>query len=207
MTNPDYTHVTLVVDRSGSMKDVRDEAEGGINALLAEQFELPGKLTVTLVEFDNEIDTAFRMSSEHVPYTLNPRGFTRLLDAVGSEIHATGADLGHLGEDERPGKVLFVVVTDGHENASAEYNLNTVRELISHQSDIYSWVFQFIGAGDAAWQGQELGMASASYDADNGGTRAAYSVMSNSMRSFRGAPDAAFAMPDVIDAQSSSDPA
>ena len=76
MANSDYTHVTLVVDRSGSMASVAEEAQSGMNALLTSQFALPGRLTVTLVEFDTDIDTVMRMAKNRTEYVLEPRGMT-----------------------------------------------------------------------------------------------------------------------------------
>lgn len=187
MTNADYTHLTLLVDRSGSMESVRSDAQGGINELLAKQFALPGKLTVTLVEFDTDIDTVVRMASEPVDYTLTPRGMTRLLDAAGLEIKATGADLEALAEDERPARVLFVVVTDGQENSSVEYTFAQVRALVEEQGTKYNWAFQFIGADDAAWQGESMGMKSSKYKASAKGTRSAYQAVSGAMMDYRAA--------------------
>jgi Mg-chelatase subunit ChlD len=200
MTNADYTHVTLVVDRSGSMAEVQSDAQGGINTLLTDQFALPGRLTLTLVEFDSEIDTVARMSTDAVAYELEPRGMTRLLDAVGLEIRQTGADLAALDEDDRPARVLFVVVTDGDENSSTEYRFEQVRALVAQQRDRYGWVFQFIGAGDAAWQGAEMGMASARYVASGQGTRNAYATANLAMQDWRSAPAGAvdFSMPTQI---------
>lgn len=190
MTNADYTHLTLLVDRSGSMDSVRTDAQGGINELLAKQFGLPGKLTVTLVEFDSEIDTVVRMGSGPIDYVLSPRGMTRLLDAAGLEIKATGADLAALPEDERPARVLFVVVTDGQENSSGEYTFDQVRALVEEQGTKYNWAFQFIGADDAAWQGESLGMKSAKYRGSAKGTRSAYTAVSAALVDYRAAPPA-----------------
>ena len=200
MTNADYTHLTLLVDRSGSMDAVRSDAQGGINELLAKQFALPGTLTVTLVEFDSEIDTVVRMGIGPIDYTLEPRGMTRLLDAAGIEIKHTGADLAALSEGDRPGRVLFVVVTDGEENSSTEYGFEQVRALVEEQSTAYGWAFQFIGADDAAWQGESMGMKSSKYKGSGKGTRSAYNSIDAAMRSYRAAPApmAAFSMPDDI---------
>lgn len=201
MTDPNYTHVSLAVDRSGSMAAVRAEAEGGINALLAKQFALPGRLTVTLAQFDTEFDTVARMSAESFEYQLEPRGMTALLDAVGSEIEQTGVDLAALPEDQRPARVLFVVVTDGQENASSAYTLQQVRGMVEHQRQAYGWDFQFIGAGEAAWQGRDLGMAAATHAPDGNGNLAAYAHLSASMTAYRAAaPATGFAMPDDVSA-------
>ena len=202
MTKKDYTHLTLVIDRSGSMEAMKEEAQGGINTLLTEQFALPGKLTVTLVEFDDHIDTVARLAKKTIDYSLVPRGMTALFDAVGSEIVKTGADLDKMKEDARPEKVLFVIVTDGEENQSKEYTFEKVKELIAHQKDAYNWSFQFLGAGEAAWQGQSLGMGSSSYNGqDIGGNTRLYGALSASMASYRSAvePDVQFAMPGTVE--------
>lgn len=200
MTNPDYTHLSLIVDRSGSMDSVREEAQSGITALLRDQYALGGKLTVTLTEFDSKIHTVARMSEEPLTYRLDPQDMTALYDAVGCEITATGEDLSALSENERPGRVLVVVVTDGAENASREYDLEQVRAMVNHQRDFYNWDFQFIGAGEAAWQGEAVGMASATYSGSPMGATAVYSRMSDAITNYRSAPmGAAFIMEDVIE--------
>ena len=91
MTNSNYTHLALVVDRSGSMADIADDAQGGINTLIKEQFAEDGKLTVTLSDFDDQFTDVVRMSGKAFEYKLSPRGSTALLDAVGKEIARTGA--------------------------------------------------------------------------------------------------------------------
>lgn len=199
MTNPDYTHLTLIVDRSGSMHRIRDEAEAGVNTLLAEQFTFPGKLTVTLVEFDERIDTVARMQASQFKYNLDPLGMTRLLDAVGMEIARTGADLAALPSSERPGKVVVVIVTDGEENSSQEYSLEQVRALVDTQRKVFNWQFQFLGAGESAWQGNEMGINSSTYVASKKGAKRVYEEMDRSMKAFRGAPrEVGFSMEAVI---------
>lgn len=196
--NPDYTHLTLLVDRSGSMEAIEEDAQGGINTLLTDQFNTPGKITITVTEFDNSVDTVQRMASEPFTYQLKPRGTTALLDAVAQEIRETGRDLAALPEDQRPAKVVFVIVTDGQENASHEHTLHQVRDMILHQTRTYDWVFQFIGAADSAWQGHDLGINTTQYDPTGGSMRATYAAMSASLADYRGGA-AAFDMPDRID--------
>lgn len=199
MTNPDYTHLTLVVDRSGSMASDRDEAQAGINTLIAEQFALDGKLTVTLSQFDNEFDTVERMRDSAFTYELEPRGMTALLDAVGMEIVRTGEDLAALPEDERPGRVLLVVVTDGHENSSHEYMLDSVRDLLGVQQSQFAWEVQFLGADDSAWQGGALGVKTTRFSNDAAGKTAVFESMSHSLKAYRGAPaGASFDMPGEV---------
>lgn len=199
MTNPEYTHVTLVVDRSGSMMDVAAEAQGGINALIAEQFALDGKLTLTLTQFDNAFETVARMAQEPFEYRLEPRGMTALLDAVGQEVVRTGQDLAALAEADRPGKVLLVIVTDGDENSSHEYTLAKVREMLATQQERYGWAVQFLGADDAAWQGEALGVGTTRYAQSATGNTAVFAATSAALSTFRGAPPAAaFAMPESV---------
>ncbi len=200
MTRSNYTHLALVVDRSGSMSDMKEDAQSGINVLIAEQFAEDGQLTVTLSEFDEEFTDVVRMSDRAFQYKLCPRGSTALLDAVGKEIARTGAELAGLPEEQRPSKVLFVVVTDGRENASREFSLDSVKASIQTQRDQYNWSFQFIGAEETAWQGREMGMNSASFKRTDKGQRGAYKSMNDSMKNFRKEKDdgVGFVMPEEI---------
>ena len=197
MTNPNYTHLTLVVDRSGSMHSMKKDAQGGIDALLDEQFAIDLPFTLTLIEFDNSIDNVVSMATERPSYTLVPRGGTALFDAVGSGIATTGSALSQLAEDDRPGNVIFVIVTDGGENSSHEYNLEAVKSAIKTQKDNYNWTFQFIGADDAAWQGSVLGVTTTRYNNTAAGNAAVYASMSTGLTATRSS-GIAFAMPETI---------
>lgn len=111
----DYTDITLVVDRSGSMSSIRDDAEGGINEFIRQQGRVEGEARITLVEFDTEyhfVENGTRVEDVK-PYELIPRGATALLDAVGRAINETGSRLAALAEKDRPGLVVFVITTDG----------------------------------------------------------------------------------------------
>ncbi len=200
MTQADYSHITLVIDRSGSMHDLCEEAQAGINTLLNDQFALPGRCSVTLVQFDDRIDTVARMSAEPFSYELLPRGMTRLLDAVGGEIGRTGKDLASLDESERPERVLFVVVTDGQENSSQKFTLAKVRTLVERQRSKYNWQFQFLGTGEAAWQGAELGMRTTRSSNTRDGERSKYAHLNDAVINYRLSPiaGAAFEMPEEI---------
>jgi hypothetical protein len=149
----DLTDITLVVDRSGSMSSIRADAEGGINTLLAEQAAQPGQALLTLVHFDTEYEFVHRgvPVSRVPPYRLLPRGMTALLDAVGRAIAETGERLARTAEAERPGLVVFVVVTDGQENSSREYTKARIKEMIEHQQSVYNWQFTFLGANQDAF--------------------------------------------------------
>lgn len=200
MPNDKYTHLTLVVDRSGSMESTKEAAQKGIKTLLEGQFAEPGKLTVTIVEFNNKTNTVTRLSKKAVDYTLIPDGNTALMDAVGSEIVKTGEDLAKMKEDSRPGKVIFVVVTDGEENSSTDYTIEKVREMITLQKTDYKWAFQFLGAEEANWQGKAMGMPSTRYANTIGGTQGLYDVVNASLRAYRSdaSVDAQLVMPEEI---------
>jgi hypothetical protein len=159
------TDITLVIDRSGSMESVRTDAEGGIAAFVEEQRELPGQALLTLVHFD----TVYEVVHDGVPisdvprYTLVPRGSTALLDAIGRGIEQTGRRLAAMPEAERPGLVVFVIVTDGQENSSREFSRDRIRRMIEHQQAVYSWKFTFLGANqDAFAEAGALGVGMAS---------------------------------------------
>ena len=133
--NNNLTDITVVFDRSGSMQKCRSDAEGGINAFIADQKNKPGECTFTMVEFD----TKYTFVHNGVPintvprYVLVPGGWTALLDAVGRAIDETGERLSKLSESQRPGLVVFVIVTDGEENASREYTLQQIKQKIEQQ--------------------------------------------------------------------------
>ena len=149
----DLTDITLVVDRSGSMESISGDAEGGVNNFIAEQAQQPGECLVTIVQFDQEYEFVQRgvNASECPPFRLKPRGTTALLDAVGRAINETGARLAALPEPDRPGLVVFVITTDGQENASQEFTREQVRKMIAHQQQAYNWQFTFLAANADAF--------------------------------------------------------
>ena len=185
MSQENYTHVTFVVDRSGSMSDIAADMTGGIKTLIDEQFAEPGQITITLTQFDDTVETCQRLATAPFTYELRPRGSTALLDAVGREIVKTGEDLAALPEDKRPARVLFVVVTDGMENASSEFRLAQVRDLIAQQTGQYGWQFQFLGAEEAAWQGGDLGMKQARFAKTRAGSVGSLARINSSLKQFR----------------------
>lgn len=175
MPDPNLTSIALVVDRSGSMATCKDEAQGGLNAFVKDQAARPGRCRLTLVDFDAE----YRVLHDDAPigdvpeYTLEPRGMTAMLDAVGRAIDALGASLAARPEPDRPGKVVFVIVTDGQENASREYSAEKVAGMIAHQREEYGWEFVFLGANiDAAKAAKQINIPAsnaANYATGNSG--------------------------------------
>lgn len=180
--NTSLTEIVLVVDRSGSMDACREEAENGVNHFIDEQKQQPGDVNFTLVQFDNEYEFVHKcVDIQKVgKFTLVPRSMTALLDAVGRSIKTTGDRLARMDEADRPGLVIFAVITDGHENASQEFTLDQVKAMIKEQSETYSWQFSFLGAGPEAFSGgRDLGFSdagSAQYSREK--TILAFSAMS-----------------------------
>jgi uncharacterized protein YegL len=149
----DLTDITLVVDRSGSMDEVREDAEGGVNTFIRQQAKEPGEALLTLVQFDTEYEFLHAgVPIQNVPkYKLVPRGMTALLDAVGRAINQTGERLAKMAESDRPGLVIFVVMTDGLENSSTEFNKSQIKKMIERQQNDYGWHFTFLGANQDAF--------------------------------------------------------
>lgn len=151
--NANLTDITLVVDRSGSMEQIKDDAEGGINSFIAEQAKQPGDALLTLVQFDTE----YEFIHSGVPvrqvsrYKLVPRGGTALLDALGRAIIETGERLAKIDEADRPGLVIFVVMTDGQENSSKEFTKAQIKEMIERQQNVYNWHFTFLASNQDAF--------------------------------------------------------
>lgn len=189
MTDKNYTHVTIVVDRSGSMMSIQADAEGGINSLIKEQKLVDGKMTLTLAEFDDVYNIVYDAADiqEVEGYRLSPRGSTALLDAVGRSINSTGKALKALPEDERPGNVIFVIVTDGHENASREFTGDQIKKMVDEQTDKYDWEFVFIGANvDAFTTGAALGFrGTVQYQATGQSTNAVYGAANTALTNSR----------------------
>lgn len=155
MVNPNKTHITVVLDRSGSMQDIAKDTVGGYNTFVEKQKTNPGETTVTLVRFDHEyvVDYANCPVAQVPELTVEkfePRGWTALLDAMGRAIDDLGAQLRSLPENERPGQVVFVVITDGAENSSKNYNNLMIRKMIERQTNQYNWQFIYLGANQDA---------------------------------------------------------
>jgi Mg-chelatase subunit ChlD len=146
----DYTHITLVLDRSGSMAHMWDETKNTINTFIEEQRKVEGTATFSLVYFDHEYGQGPIMEDINTVSVnweeINPRGMTSLLDAVGRAVVETGEKLAAMNEEDRPEKVMFVIQTDGQENSSKEYTAKQLKELISEQETKYAWGFIFLGA-------------------------------------------------------------
>lgn len=145
-----YTHITLVIDRSGSMSPVWDDVKGGFSEFIKSNKEAKGSATLSLYAFDNMIDKIHdfvNIQDVSDEISVEPRFSTSLIDALGVSINETGKSLADMKKKERPEKVLFVIQTDGWENSSSEYTRKQIAEMIETQENDYSWEFLFLGAG------------------------------------------------------------
>ena len=192
--NKELTQITFVLDRSGSMMMVASDTIGGFNSFLAQQRTLPGRAEVTLVQFDHEYEIVYDgLPLEQVPdltaETYKPRGSTALLDAIGRAVLTTESRIGALSESERPGRVIVVVLTDGAENMSREFNADQVRGLVHRYLAKGDWDFVFLGADlSAVESARNLGVAAANsavYAGSAVGTRQAFDTVSGAVGSYR----------------------
>jgi uncharacterized protein YegL len=184
--NNHLTEVIFILDRSGSMSGLETDTIGGYNSFLDRQRQDPGESHITTVLFDDE----YEILHDGVPVqkvepltskTYFTLGSTALLDAVGRTIDQVGHRLSQTPEDQRPGKVIFVITTDGYENASRTYSWSQVRDMIRRQREIYSWEFLFLGADiDAEGIATDLGISqdhAVSYSKSSEGTEAMFETM------------------------------
>lgn len=180
MTNAELTLIAILLDRSGSMQSIKADTEGGFAAYIEQQRAVPKTIAVTLAQFDTEYELVYanRPIAEVPPLELLPRGGTALYDAVGRLVTDVGAELAARPEQERPGTVIVVVLTDGHENSSREWTNDAVRKLIQQQEQDYNWTFLFLGANmDAVAIGTGMGIApgqAITYAAAPAGVRGAF---------------------------------
>lgn len=192
----DATHITALIDRSGSMEIIKNDAEGAINAYFGEQAKVDGICTVHLWDFDapghgrwadgpsdDWLVKRFDGPVVNIPkYCLAPRGSTALLDAVAMTIRDTGNFLSLLPENDRPDKVIFIIQTDGDENASHENSWETVSALVKEHTDKYNWQFIFLGMGlDTFRQGHAMGVANV---VNSKGTGAAHAHTHSTMNAY-----------------------
>ena len=184
------TEMVFILDRSGSMAGLEQDTIGGFNAMIEKQKKEPGEAIVSTVLFDTETQVIHdRVPLEQMgPLTEKEyfvRGCTALLDAVGGAIHHIGNVHKYAREEDRPEKTLFVITTDGMENASRRYDYDRVKAMIRRQQERYGWEFLFLGANiDAAREAGRFGIrpeCAADYHADSRGTRVIYESLSQAV--------------------------
>lgn len=194
-----FTELVFILDRSGSMYGLEKDTIGGFNSMLNKQRKEPGKVLVSTVLFDDKIKVVHdRISVLRVPELTEKEyyvgGCTALLDAVGGAIHHIGNIHKYARKADVPEKTLFIITTDGMENASRHYTYDRICAMIKRQKEKYGWEFIFLGANiDAVAEAGKFGIEAdmaADYNCDGAGTALNYEVISEAITNVR-----AFAKP------------
>lgn len=195
--NNNLTELVFILDRSGSMAHLEKDTIGGFNSLIEKQKKESGTATVTTVLFDDQYSvihenadiTKIKPLTEKEYYA---RGMTALFDAIGKTVNMVGNRHKFAPSDQVPGKTMVVIITDGCENSSREYNLHQIKAIIERQKEKYGWEFIFLGANiDAIAVASHIGISAdraATYRADSAGTRENFesvSTVASYMRSAR----------------------
>lgn len=180
------TEIVFILDRSGSMGGLEADTIGGFNSLIKKQGKEEGEAIVSTVLFDDTADVVHdRIPLEKVQKLTEDvyfvRGSTALLDAVGGAIHHIGNIHKYARDEDRPEKTLFIITTDGMENASRRYTYDKVKKMVERQKDRYGWEFLFLGANmDAIAAAKNIGIQAdraVTYQCDEEGTALNYEVM------------------------------
>ena len=196
-TNKNLTELVFILDRSGSMGGLESDTVGGFNSMLAKQQSQEGECRITTVLFDHEYEILHdRLDLKAVsPITDKEyfvRGNTALLDAVGKTINKIGGVQKNTAEEYRAQKVLFVITTDGMENASREFSYDKIRKMIKNQKSKYNWEFIFLGANiDAVETANRFGIKknrAQNFHNDSEGIELNYRVLSETLSEYRQAP-------------------
>lgn len=146
--NLNYIHITMVIDKSGSMYTSKQDVIGGVQKIIDEQkANKDGKCTISLYTFNDKVNEVFvgKDVNDVEEFKYSPDGMTAMNDGLGVAIDNTGKWLAAMKEEDRPGKVMIAVFTDGLENSSREYTLKQVQDKIKEQTDVYSWEFLYLG--------------------------------------------------------------
>lgn len=189
MTNPNLTKIIAILDRSGSMQLVAEEARIGFDHYVKDQRDGSGECTLTLVQFNTVVEQVYvdKLINDVPPLDLRPDGMTALYDAVGTTVTKTGEQLAELDEQDRPGQVIVVILTDGLENSSRNWDSVQLEKLIKQQIDEWGWTFMYLGANqNAILEARKMGIGAnmaATYDTANTvGTYAAASANTRRIR-------------------------
>ena len=186
----DLTELVFIIDRSGSMSGLEADTIGGFNGLLEKQKKETGEAYVSVVLFDDQTEVLYDRVDIQKVEPMNDkqyyvRGCTALLDAVGGAIHHIKNVHRYAREEDVPEKTLFIITTDGMENASRQYSYDKVRRMVEHEKKKYHWEFLFLGANmDAIQVAGRFGIKpsrAVNYENDGAGTQLNYEVMSKAV--------------------------
>ena len=187
------TEIVFILDRSGSMGGLESDTIGGFNSMIAKQRKEPGEALVSTVLFDNESEVIFdRVPLEKIPAMTEKeyfvRGCTALIDAIGGAIKHIRSVHKYIREEDRPEHTVFIITTDGMENASKRFTSKEVKRMIEAQKEL-GWEFMFLGANiDAVETAKHFGIAedrAVTYVSDSVGTRLNYAVMAEAISDVR----------------------
>jgi uncharacterized protein YegL len=203
------TELVFILDKSGSMGGLESDTIGGYNSVLAKHQAMEGECLITTVLFDHGYELLHdRIDIRAVrPITkqeYHVGGSTALLDAIGRTVHKIVNAQRHTGEDYRAENVVFVIITDGMENASREYSSDRVKTMIEHEKEKYGWEFIFLGANiDAVETAAHIGIDRSrahNYHADSRGSEVVYGSVAMATAAFRGVGSLPKGWSDDIDA-------
>lgn len=190
----DLTELVFILDRSGSMASLTQDTIGGFNSLIEKQKAVDGECLVSLVLFDNNSEVVYdRVPLKDIPVLTDKeyyaRGCTALIDALGGSIHHIGNVHKYAREEDVPEKTMFIVTTDGMENASTNYTSDRVKAMITRQQEKYGWEFLFLGANiDAVETARRYGIRenrAVRFHNDHEGVELNYKVLSEAVSSYR----------------------
>lgn len=188
------TELVFILDKSGSMCGLEKDTIGGYNSMLEQQRKVDGECVITTVLFDNRYELLHDRIDIRAVQPISEKeyfvgGSTALLDAIGKTIHKIGTAQKNTAEDYRAEKVMFVIITDGAENASRHYSSMQVKEMIQRQKERYGWEFIFLGANiDAVETAGRFGIdadRAVDYVPDGEGTELNFRMMSQTVATFR----------------------
>ncbi len=188
------TEVVFILDRSGSMSGLESDTIGGFNSMISKQKKEDGEAVISTVLFDDQQEVVYdrqpvKMVEPMTDRQYYVRGCTALLDAIGGAIHHIGNVHKYAREEDRPEKTMFIITTDGRENASRFYTYDRVKYMVERQKEKYGWEFLFLGANiDAISVAARFGInadRAINYECDQVGTSLNYQVMSETITALR----------------------
>ncbi len=190
----DLTEIVFILDRSGSMRGLEEDTIGGYNSLIDKQKKEEGEVYISTVLFDDQVEVLHdRVKLEEVKLITDKeyyvRGCTAFLDALGGAIHHIGNVHKYAREEDRPEKTLFIITTDGQENASRQYSYDKVKKMVECQQEKYGWEFLFLGANiDAVTEAGRVGIRAdraVKYECDSKGTMTNFKALNKAVSNVR----------------------